>query len=82
MPSYDIYLKINLALPPGFKVINVKNFIRKILNVNLISFNSLTSVITEFPTSNFIFDINPIFAKKVEPHVSLFFLFASLFGKM
>ena len=43
---------------------------RKILNVNLIFFNSLTSVIAEFSTSNFIFVIS--LQKKIEP--SVFFL--------
>ena len=35
-----------------------KIYIQKILNVNLIFFYSLTSVIAEFPTSNFVFVIS------------------------
>ena len=60
---FDIYFKINPVLPLGFKVINVKNLHSKNLkrkfkycNVNIC--NSLTSVIEEFPTSNFIFVIS------------------------
>ena len=68
---FEIYFKINLVLSLGFKVINVKNLHSKNLkrkfkycNVNI--FNLLTSVIAEFPTSNFIFAIS--LQKKIEAH--------------
>ena len=41
--------------------------IQKILNVNLIYFNSLTSLIAKFPTNNFMFVIS--LQKKIGPHV-------------
>ena len=43
--------------------------IQKILNVNLIFFNSFSSVIAEFPTSNIIFVISYLWKKNIEPNV-------------
>ena len=63
-------LSVVVVLPLGFKVINVKNLHSKNLKRKLIFFNSLTSVIAEFSTSNFIFVIS--LQKKIEP--SVFFL--------
>ena len=57
---FDIYFKINLVLTLRFKVIMWKICFRKILNVNLIFFNSLTSVI-----SNFIFAISHLCKKRL-----------------
>ena len=69
---HAVYFEISLVLPLRCKVINAKNFLSKNLkrkfkycNVNI--FNSSTSVIAEFPTSNFIFVIS--LQKKIEPHV-------------
>ena len=44
---FEIFFKINLFLPLGFKVIRMWKFF-----TNSIFFNSLTTVIAEFPTSN------------------------------
>ena len=44
-----------------------KMCIQKILNINLIYFNSLTSLISKFPTNNFMFVIS--LQKKIGPHV-------------
>ena len=78
---FDICFKINLVPPLGFVAINVKNCIRKILNVNLIYFNSFISLIAEFPTSNFMFVIS-YFCKKKFNHMALFFLFPNFFVKI
>ena len=48
-------------------IINMKNCIQKILNVNLILFHSLTSGIADFPISSFIFVLSYL-CKKNEPH--------------
>ena len=83
---FDIYFKINLVLPLGFKVINLKNLHSKNLkrklkycNVNI--FHLITSVIAEFPSSNFLCNILSL-QRKIELYMSLFFLFSSLFGKI
>ena len=44
-------------------------------NINLIFFNSLTSVIAEFPTSNFIFVIILFFERNTEPHIFVLSIF-------
>ena len=77
----DVYFKISLVLPLGFKVINMKNCIQKILNVNLILFHSLTSGIADFPISSFIFVLSYLCKKKLNL-MSLFFLLSSLLGKI
>ena len=53
---------------------------QKIINVNLF-FNSLTSIIAEFPTSKLIFVISYLRKKRLN-HMSLFFLFSRFFGKI
>ena len=59
----------------------MKNLHSKNLNCKFNFFNSLTSVIAEFPTGNFIFVISHLCKKRLN-HLSLFFLFPSLFGKI
>ena len=82
---FDICFEINLVLPLGFKVINVKvlhsrNLKRKFKYCNIF-FYSLTSVIKGFPTSNFSFTISYLCKNRLN-HMSLLFHFSSSFGKI
>ena len=59
----------------------MKNLHSKNLNRKFNFSNSLTSVIAEFPTDNFVFVLSHLCKKRLN-HLSLFFLFPSLFGKI
>ena len=62
-------------------VIKLKNLHSKTLKRKFNIFQLLTSVIAEFPTSNFIFVISYLCNKRLN-HMSLFFLLSSLFAKI